>query len=91
MSYVRYNSPDSSVIAYVSYQKDSERLNVKFKSGGVYTYSGVTQNRFTRLCRSESIGRYYAEFVKGKYPVVGPRDFGRERALNALLANSEVR
>ena len=91
MSYTRYNTPDSSVIDYISFQKDKQLLNVKFKAGGVYTYRGVSQNRFTRLCKSESIGRYYAEFVKGKYPCDGPRDFALERTLNTILSNSELR
>lgn len=89
-SYVRYNCPGSSVIDYASYQKDSETLNIKFKSGGVYSYQGVSQNRFTRLCKSDSIGSYFHEFVKGKYPVVGPRNFELERTLNQQLLDTEV-
>ena len=89
-SYVRYNCPGSSVIDYASYQKDSETLNIKFKSGGVYSYQGVSQNRFTRLCKSDSIGSYFHEFVKGKYPVTGPRNFELERTLNQQLLDSEV-
>lgn len=89
-SYVRYNCPGSSVIDYASYQKDSETLNIKFKSGGVYSYQGVSQNRFTRLCKSDSIGSYFHEFVKDKYPVTGPRNFELERTLNQQLLDSEV-
>lgn len=84
-NYERYNCPESSVIDYVSYQHSDELLNVKFKSGGVYTYRGVSKNRFTRLCKSESIGRYFHEFVKNKYPVIGPRKFELERELNSVL------
>lgn len=89
-SYVRYNCPGSSVIDYVSFQKDSETLNVKFKSGGVYSYHGVSQNRFTRLCKSDSIGSYFHEFVKGKYPVTGPRNFQLERTLNQQLLDCAI-
>lgn len=87
-NYERYNCPESSVIDYVSYQHADELLNVKFKAGGVYTYRGVSKNRFTRLCKSESIGRYFHEFVKNKYPVIGPRNFKLERDLNYSLIES---
>jgi len=89
-SYVRYDCPSSSVIDYASYQPADELLNIKFKNGGVYTYRGVSKNRFTRLCKSDSIGSYFHEFVKGKYPVIGPRNFELERTLNQQLLDNEV-
>jgi hypothetical protein len=83
-NYKCYRTPDSSVIEYVSHY-DEDKLNVKFKGGSVYTFRGVSRNRFTRLCNAESIGRYFAQKIKGQYDS-HKRDYALERELNEKLA-----
>ena len=58
---------DSSVIKAVSYEKKLKRLNVTFSNGNVYTYSGVSYARFNNLVNNESVGKYFAKNIKGKY------------------------
>ena len=94
MSYSKFVFSGSTSIRYASFQKgdgvNDGNLNVCFQSGRVYTYRGVSQNRFTKLCKAPSTGKYYGEFIKGKYPCDGARDFKLERTLNSLLAQCEV-
>ena len=83
-NYKRHSCPGSSVIEYISHY-DGDKLNIKFKSGAVYTYRGVSRNKFTRMCNAESIGRYFSEKIRGQYNSV-KRDFALERELNEKLA-----
>lgn len=81
-----HRCPGSSVISQVRFNAADEKLDVQFKNGSIYTYHNVSKNRFTRLCKSESIGRYFAQHIKSQYYCVGPRDFEVERRLNEALS-----
>ena len=61
------NIQDSSVIKACSYKKDLKRLNVTFSNGNIYSFEGVTYARFLRLVGAKSVGKYFAEKIKGKY------------------------
>lgn len=57
----------SSTIKGLSYDKTTKILNITFKNGSVYSYYGVHYNRFNAFARSESVGKYFAKNIKGKY------------------------
>lgn len=42
-------------------------LHIEFKGGSVYEYSGVPFGEAARLTTAPSVGRYFAEHIKGKY------------------------
>jgi hypothetical protein len=58
---------DSTSIAEVGYDVDTETMEVKFKFGTVYQYKNVPQNVFRSLLTAESVGSYFTEQVKGTY------------------------
>jgi hypothetical protein len=58
----------SHSIAAVGYE--SGTLVIAFRRGGLYRYSGVPGAVANRLLSSESKGRYYQSFIRGRYPSV---------------------
>lgn len=66
---------NSSAISYVGYNPDSHVLKVMFKETPtqpprVYTYSNVNQNVFDRFLIAPSIGQFYNQEIKGRFPSV---------------------
>jgi len=58
----------SSNVTHVGYCKDSMCLDIKFKSGAVYRYDGVSQDNFDCMLRSKSIGKHVNKhIVKGGF------------------------
>ena len=55
----------SSQIKSVGYA--SNTLYIEFTKGGVYTYNNVPQQTFDALRSAESVGKYFASNIKGKY------------------------
>jgi len=43
-------------------------LEIEFRSGAVYRYEGVPEQVYLDLVASESVGQFFAEFIKGRYP-----------------------
>lgn len=58
---------DSSAIMHVYYDNASMTMYVVFPSGAIAGYSGVHHNDYERLVGAESVGRHYAQFVRGVY------------------------
>lgn len=58
----------SSNLAAVGYDAASETLRVKFKSGLVYTYSGVPYTVFYALSKASSLGSYFYYNIRTSYP-----------------------
>lgn len=60
----------SSNLASVGYDEVSRVLEVEFKHGGVYRYSGVPERVYVGLITAESVGGYFhANIKKGnQYP-----------------------
>lgn len=46
---------------------DTNTLCVKFKGGGEYHYHGVTPADYEALCKAESVGKFLAANVKGRF------------------------
>lgn len=60
----------SSNLASVGYELHSRTLEVQFKNGGIYRYSGVPESVYRGLMNASSKGGYLDAFVKkAGYPV----------------------
>ena len=58
----------SSNLATVDYDQFSAELVIAFKSGRVYAYRPVPESVFNALLMASSKGRYFATFIKDRYP-----------------------
>lgn len=65
----KLNTPESSNIAAVRYDEDTQRLEVDFKNGGAtYEYYKVPKDVAEGFEKAESAGKYFhANIVKGGY------------------------
>jgi hypothetical protein len=59
---------ESSSIKTVAYDKDEEKLWLRFKSDALYEYTGVEQQVAKDLVKAESKGHFFHENIKNKYP-----------------------
>ena len=57
----------SHSIAAVGYSNRLQILEVEFKSGGIYRYVGVPASVYRRMLASDSKGRFYQLFIRGRY------------------------
>jgi len=55
-------------IAIIGYDQATSTLEVAFRNGGVYQYSGVPEEIYKSLLTASSHGSYFQEYVKEKYP-----------------------
>ena len=58
---------DSSQVASVGYDHESQTLEVEFTSGALYQYFGVPADVYDGLLAAESAGRYLNSSIKGVY------------------------
>jgi hypothetical protein len=58
----------SSNLASVGYDEVGQVLEVEFRHGGVYQYTGVSKSVFDELMAADSLGRYLATRIKPRYP-----------------------
>lgn len=58
----------SSSIALIGYEADSLTLRVVFHDGKTYDYHGVPPLIANQFLNAPSKGRYYAGFIKGRFP-----------------------
>ena len=59
----------SSTIASIGYDVSGETLEVEFKGGLIYQYSGVPLGLYNGLMSASSKGNYLDEYIKkGGYP-----------------------
>ena len=58
----------SSQIKSIGY--DSGTLYIEFNKGTVYTYSDVPKLCFKLMLKVESPGKYFSEYIKGKYDFI---------------------
>ncbi len=57
----------SSTIAEIGYDHDTLVLEIKFLKGGIYRYADVDFGTFNSLMSAKSQGKFFLEFVKGKF------------------------
>lgn len=58
----------SSNLESVGYDPDSAVLEIEFRDGSIYQYSGVPQHVHTALMTAASLGSFLHKHIKGKYP-----------------------
>ena len=58
---------NSSMISRIAYDEAEQILSVWFKESGRYVYYGVPKAIYDGLCAAASAGRYFNEWVKGRY------------------------
>ena len=57
---------ESSNLDFVGFREHT--LYVQFKHGGSYAYSGVDRKLYQSMTTSESVGKFFNEFIKKAYP-----------------------
>ena len=57
----------SSNIAEADYDADRQEMTIRFKSGALYSYSGVDQGTFDALLSADSPGAFFAANVRDKF------------------------
>ncbi|MFT5691586.1 MAG: hypothetical protein ACI92E_000915 [Oceanicoccus sp.] len=58
---------NSSNVAAVGYDGNSDTLQVEFHNGGTYQYFDVPEPLFESLRDADSVGSFLAEHIKGSY------------------------
>jgi hypothetical protein len=57
-------SVTSSNISAIGYDPETETLEVEFKGGTVYSYSGVTPQQHSALINADSIGSHFHKNIR---------------------------
>jgi len=60
----------SSNLVSVGYDSESQILEVEFKGGAIYQYSGVPEAVLAGLMAASSCGSYLQQHIKGHYSYV---------------------
>ena len=63
----RVQVTDSSNVAEITYDDQTQTLQVEFKNGGVYQYFDVPQNIYDAFASAESKGRFLISQIKGAF------------------------
>lgn len=58
----------SSNIASIGYDANFSILEIEFKGGEVYQYTGVPPHHHAGIMAADSHGKYLNTNIKGKYP-----------------------
>jgi KTSC domain len=58
----------SSMISSVAYDDATQEMTIAFKSGGAWTYSGVSEGLAQDLANAPSVGKMFLSEIKGRYP-----------------------
>ena len=57
---------NSSVIKSVAHDAERKLLEIKFHTGKVYQYKGVTEREFNNFLTAPSIGQYFNMTFRGR-------------------------
>ena len=57
----------SSNVSAIGYDRDRNVLAVRFHGGATYHYRNVPENVYQNMIEAESVGRFLAHQIKGKY------------------------
>jgi len=82
MENIKMTEVQSSNLAAVGYDDDSETLYVRFKGNRLYAFYGVSRADYEGLLAAESKGRYFAREIRGlhAYKYIGmPKDEEEEK------------
>lgn len=64
MDHIAVKSKD---IAIVGYDRETQTLEVAFRSGGVYQYYDVPESIHDKLLKAESMGRFFNDSIKTQF------------------------
>lgn len=68
MAVIKMHEVVSSNIGFAGYDKDTKTLQITFKNGATYVYSGVPLAMYEGIFTADSPGKFVQQFiVKGKY------------------------
>lgn len=56
----------SSNLDSCAYDDETSELDVTFKSGGTWTYTGISPEEYAGLLSAPSAGKYFHQNIKGK-------------------------
>lgn len=56
------------VSSSVGYDEQEKMLEIEFRNGGIYRYSGVTKEFFSQFMSANSKGRFFTLKIRGKFP-----------------------
>ena len=57
---------ESSQLAAVGHDAETNTLRVQFKSGATYDYSGVAAEKFEAMLAADSLGKFFGSEIKAK-------------------------
>lgn len=57
----------SSIVSAVGYDAQSQTLHMKFPSGKIYAYEGVSAEQHDQLMAAESIGKHFGTEIRGRF------------------------
>jgi hypothetical protein len=57
----------SSNIDAIGYDEGSQTLEIEFKTGSIYQYSGVAAHIYDGFLRATSKGRFFDQFVRNRF------------------------
>ncbi len=58
----------SSMIASCEYNPTAQELEIQFKNGGTYVYSGISLQTYNAFLNAPSQGKFFQQYIKDKYP-----------------------
>jgi KTSC domain len=58
----------SSNLRSIGYEAETELLEVEFRTGGLYEYSGVPPEVHAALMSAQSHGSYFSREIRNRYP-----------------------
>lgn len=58
---------ESKAIASVGYDAETFRLQIEFRDGAIYQYSGIGPEIWSALLNSESKGQYLNREIRGRF------------------------
>jgi KTSC domain len=59
---------ESTTLATVTYDETQEALQLVFRSGAIYQYSGISAEVHEGLLSAASKGGYFNRFIRGRFP-----------------------
>jgi hypothetical protein len=66
--YMERQSVKSVILRSVGYDAGAKSLEIEFRTGLVYRYSGVPLNVFEDLMHSAEKGKYFSEKIRPRFP-----------------------
>jgi hypothetical protein len=60
-------TPESSNIARICYECDTQVMTVEFLKGGMYQYFDIPEHVFEQMKTASSKGQFLAQNIKGSY------------------------